>query len=71
MLTKEELDHFLAIVESMAAEGKTIGDAIDRMVDEGISNLEAQLVIRTYWALHGKDPFPDPVVPYKPDGTRD
>jgi hypothetical protein len=68
MLNAEELDHFLAIVESMAGEGKTIGNAIDRMKDEGLSELEAQTVIRTYWALHGKDPFPDPVVPQKPHG---
>ncbi len=59
-MNTEELDHFLAIVESMAGEGKTVGQAIDRMKDEGLTEQEAQTVIRAYWATHGTEPFPLP-----------
>ncbi len=70
MLNAEEVHHFVMIVEDMAGAETTVADCMARLKDEGLSDLEAQTIIRTYWAINGKDPFPDPVVPYKPqDGN--
>ncbi len=57
MLNAEELDHFLAIVESMAGEGKTIGEAQARLKDEGLDDDEANKVISVFMTRqnHGND----------------
>lgn len=49
----EDLKHFVAIVESMAAEGKTIQAALDRLCDEGLTKAEANTVVQAYMTTCG------------------
>lgn len=50
----DDLKHFVAIVESMAAEGKTIQAALDRLTDEGLTKTEANEVVQAYMTLTGR-----------------
>lgn len=53
-MTREDLDHFLAIVDSMEGEGKTIEEAKARLRDEGLTEEEANTVIKAWAKIYGK-----------------
>jgi len=55
-VTREELAHFLAIVDDLAGAERLVGDAQKRLADEGLTKLEADLVIRTWMQINGQQP---------------
>lgn len=54
-MTREDLDHFLAIVDTMSGDGKTVDDAQRRLKDEGLTAQEANTVIQAWTKVYGKE----------------
>jgi hypothetical protein len=54
-MTREDLDHFLSIVDSMSGDGATIDAAKARLRDEGLTETEANQVIQAWVKLYGKE----------------
>ena len=52
-MTREDLEHFLEIVNGLCADEKTHEEARARLRDEGLTDAEANLVIRAYMELYG------------------
>ena len=53
-MTKEDLAHFLTIVDDLSGAGKTIEEAKVRLRDEGLTEAECDLVIRSYMETYGR-----------------
>lgn len=52
-MNREDLEHFLMIVDDLTNLGKTVEEAKVRLRDEGLTEEEANLVIRTYMEMYG------------------
>jgi hypothetical protein len=54
-MIREVMDHFLAIVDSMADEDRTIHATQSRLKDEGLTPCESNTVIKAWMALYGNN----------------
>lgn len=55
LVTREDLEHFVTIVDDLAGADKTIEEAKARLRDEGLTEEEANSVIQAWMRLYGKE----------------